>query len=143
VKSKISGFSDSVLSGIKNFFGVHSPSTETAWMGEMLAQGLAKGITDNAGQPLAAMDRLADDMLAQENALNGLTLERKLNTTFAADTAVGTSGLGLMDKLDRILAAIERGQIITLDGEALVGSTLNSYDNKLGQRRALATRGAL
>ena len=143
VKDKIGGFADDVLDKIKGFFGVHSPSTKTAWMGEMLAQGLAKGITDNADQPLDAMNALSDDMLDQETALNGLTLQRKLNTTFSAPQAAATEKLGLMDKLDRILEAIERGQIITLDSDALVGSTLNKYDDRLGQRRALAARGAL
>jgi Na+-transporting NADH:ubiquinone oxidoreductase subunit NqrA len=51
------------------------------------------------------------------------------------------SGLGA--KLDRILAAIERGQVLMIDGDALVGATANKMDNKLGQRRVLAARGAV
>jgi tRNA U34 2-thiouridine synthase MnmA/TrmU len=46
-------------------------------------------------------------------------------------------------QLDKILAAIERGQILTIDGKALVGATAGTMDNTLGQRRALAARGAL
>ncbi len=143
VTDKISGFSDSVLDGIKSFFGVHSPSTETEWMGQMLAEGLAKGIAENASKPLDEMSGLADDLLAQETSLNGLTLDRRINTTFGAETAVADQGSGLLGKLDNILKAIEKGQILTIDGNALVGSTYNAYDNKLGQRRALVARGAL
>jgi tRNA U34 2-thiouridine synthase MnmA/TrmU len=47
------------------------------------------------------------------------------------------------EQLDKILAAIERGQILTIDGKALVGATAGNMDNTLGQRRALAARGAL
>ena len=45
--------------------------------------------------------------------------------------------------LDKILAAIERGQIIAIDGDALVGATADRFDRALGQRRALVARGAL
>ena len=141
LKKKISGFADDVLEGIKNFFGVHSPSTETAWMGKMLSEGLAQGITDNADAPLDAMSGLASDLLDEENALNGLSIDRKLNATFGAES-VGSSN-SLLGKLDSILAAIERGQVIAIDGDALVGATVDKFDSKLGQRRVLAARGAL
>lgn len=143
IKGKIKGWSDSVLDGIRNFLGVHSPSTKTAWMGTMLSRGLAEGIEETADEPLKAMDALADDMFSRESDLNGLTLERNLNHTFSAEKAAGAADSGLMSKLDRILEAIERGQIITLDSNALVGATAGKYDDKLGQRRALAARGAL
>ena len=50
---------------------------------------------------------------------------------------------GLAGKLDQIYKAILAGQVIMLDGKALVGSTALRYDNELGQRRVLAERGAL
>jgi hypothetical protein len=50
---------------------------------------------------------------------------------------------GLMGKLDKILSAIERGQILTIDGAALVGATAERMDATLGQRRELVARGAL
>lgn len=49
----------------------------------------------------------------------------------------------MRDKLDKILTAIEHGQILTIDGAALVGATATHMDNALGQRRALAARGAI
>lgn len=140
---KVTGFADGVLDGIKDAFGVKSPSRKTAWIGEMLDQGLAKGIEDNADGPLDALSELSGDMLDEAAGLNGLTLERKLQHTFAPSSAEATAQNNLLSKLDRILAAIEQGQVLTIDGEALVGSTLHAYDNKLGQRRALAARGAL
>lgn len=143
IKNKIKGFTDGVLSDIKNFFGIKSPSKETEWMGEMLDEGLAQGVTKHASAPVSAMRTLTDDMLAQDAAFNGLNLNRRLSQNFGAESPATAASSGLMTKLDKILAAIERGQILTIDGKSLVGSTINAYDSKLGQRRALAERGAL
>lgn len=46
VVSKIQGFGDSVLSGIKDFFGIHSPSTEFEWIGRMCVAGFDEGMED-------------------------------------------------------------------------------------------------
>lgn len=140
ITGKLKSFGETVLGGIKSFFGIASPSKEMAWVGEMLDRGLAKGIEDSAKKPLAAMTDLSSGLLDETNDLNGLTLERKVQHTFAPAASAET---GLMGKLDKILTAIERGQILTIDGEQLVGATADMYDNKLGQRRALAVRGAL
>lgn len=43
VVDKIQGFGDSVLGGIKDFFDINSPSRETEWIGEMLAEGMGVG----------------------------------------------------------------------------------------------------
>lgn len=47
LKDKISGWVDDVMSAIKGFFGIASPSKLTAEDGKYLAMGLGKGITDN------------------------------------------------------------------------------------------------
>lgn len=47
LKDKIKSFTESVLDSIKHFFGVNSPSKKTAWIGDMLDQGLASGLLDN------------------------------------------------------------------------------------------------
>lgn len=49
IKDKIKGFCDDVEQWFKDFFGIASPSKHTAWMGDMLMQGLAKGIDANSG----------------------------------------------------------------------------------------------
>lgn len=143
VKGKIKGFSNNVLDGIKSFFGVNSPSRETAWIGRMLDEGLAVGIAKNANKPLGAMEDVVGDMLDQETAFNGINLDRSLQTTFKAEGPEQSVGLDIMSKLDSILAAIKDGKVIALDKKTLVGETLSTYDNELGKRRALAARGAL
>lgn len=44
VLDKIKGFGKSILNGIKGIFGIHSPSTEFAFVGKMNAEGLIKGM---------------------------------------------------------------------------------------------------
>ena len=144
LKSKLKGFTKEVLSSIKSFFGVHSPSTETAWIGEMLDKGLAEGVEDHAADPVKAMRTVTKGVLGAAEEANGLSIERSARQVGAQ--ALGSNamaGADVLAKLDGILSAIERGQVLTIDGTALVGSTLTTYDAKLGQRRALAARGAL
>lgn len=63
VIDKISGFTDSVLGGIKNFFGIHSPSTETALIGKYLDEGLAKGIDDNTDTVVESADEMGESVI--------------------------------------------------------------------------------
>lgn len=143
IVGKIQGFGDSVLGGIKKFFGIKSPSRVFRdEVGAMLAEGMAEGIEANADAPLDAMAGLSSDLLGEADGLNGLTLQRKLSTTFA-NTGADSATSGLLGKLDSILAAIERGQVIAIDGKQLIGATAAGYDSTLGQRRALVARGAL
>ncbi len=150
LKSKVKSFASGVLDGIKNAFGVHSPAESrgglktTDYVGEMLDEGLANGLLDNADTPVAAMRRVSGSVLGAASApVDGLTLSRQLSRPAALNVAPAASESGLGAKLDSILAAIERGQVLMLDGDALVGATASKMDNKLGQRRALAARGAV
>lgn len=61
---KITGWLSSIWDGIKEFFGVASPSKEMAWMGEMLSEGLANGITDSANDAVEAATRMSADVLS-------------------------------------------------------------------------------
>lgn len=139
IRSKIGGFTKSVLNSIKSFFGVHSPSTETAWIGDMLDQGLAEGMLDNIDAPVKAMKRVTGGVLDAAQNINGVQLGQDLQTNFAG----ASTGGDLLTKLDKILTALERGQIITIDGDQLVGATADRLDRRLGQRRMLAAKGAI
>lgn len=133
---------DGIISGFKKIFDIHSPSRVMAGIGELLDEGLAVGITENAEAPVNALDKLSGDMLNEAEALNGVSLERRMTHAFEGTTA-GAPMDGISNKLDLILQAIRSGQVIMLDGKTLVGSTVDGYDNELGQRRVLAERGAI
>lgn len=143
VIGKIQGFGESVLGGIKSFFGIHSPSTVMEHdVGEMLPAGMARGIERNAKTPIKAMASLSRSVLAEAEAPDGLTLERKISATFSRSEPVAIFA-GLGEKLDKILAAIERGQVLLIDSKTLIGATAEGYDTTLGRRAALTARGAL
>lgn len=50
IVNKIKGLGSSVMSAIKGIFGIHSPSTEFAWIGQMNMEGLIQGTEDMEGQ---------------------------------------------------------------------------------------------
>lgn len=65
VKDKISGFSEGVLDGIKDFFGVHSPSVVMEkQVGQFLPMGLAEGIKDKTKTAVNAMKTMGQKMMA-------------------------------------------------------------------------------
>lgn len=130
-----------LIKGFKKVFDIHSPSRVMAGIGEMLDEGLAVGITENAKTPVNALDKLSEDMLESTDTLNGVNLERRMVHSFNANSAAPTDSIST--KLDQIYKAILSGQVIMLDGKTLVGSTADRYDTELGQRRVLAERGAL
>lgn len=58
---KVKSFSSDVLSGIKSFFGISSPSKKTAVFGRYLAEGLAVGVEDEAPQAFSDIQNALDD----------------------------------------------------------------------------------
>ena len=65
---KITGWLSGIWDGIKEYFGVASPSKEMAWMGEMLSEGLANGITASADDAVNAATAMSADVM---NAMQG------------------------------------------------------------------------
>lgn len=131
-----------IVDGFKKVFDIHSPSRVMMGIGEMLDEGLAEGIEEEASAPIDSLDKLSQDMIDGAEGFNGVTLERRM--VHSLNPGGATSPMdGISSKLDRIYQAILSGQVIMLDGKTLVGSTANRYDTELGQRRVLAERGAL
>ena len=143
LKSKLKSFASGVLDGIKSFFGVHSPSKETAWIGEMLDEGLGEGITDAANVPVKAMQRVSGGVLDAANGMGGVGFERSLasrSTGAAAAAAAAGNNASLLAKLDGIYERLGRLQIV-LDTGTLVGETLDKIDAGLAGKQLLAARG--
>ena len=140
---KITGWLDSLWGGIKNFFGIHSPSTEMAWIGEMLTEGLAGGIEDNAAKTVQAAEEMASDIL---NAVSGLdsTVDVGMNTAFASGTAsvMGTEAVdaGILNILEKYLPELVNREV-TIDGDTIVGKLAPKYNKQFGRMETLAARG--
>lgn len=71
---KVSGFCSDLMGKIKGFFGIHSPSTEMAWVGEMLVEGLAGSIEDNGSEAVRAAEGLSEGI---SDVMNGLAEDMK------------------------------------------------------------------
>ena len=73
VLDKIKGIGSSILKGIKGIFGIHSPSTEFAWIGKMNMVGLEEGMEDMKGQVNSTVGGMFDDMFSLSPNLYGNT----------------------------------------------------------------------
>lgn len=71
VLDKIAGIGNSIMKKIKGIFGVHSPSTEFAWVGKMNMLGLEKGMEDMKGQVNSTVGGMFDDMFSLSPSLYG------------------------------------------------------------------------
>jgi phage-related protein len=72
LKNKIKGFGESVLGGIKSFFGINSPSKLMRdEVGKWIPEGIAVGIDKNAKSVMSSMKDLTMDTVGA--ARNGLS----------------------------------------------------------------------
>ena len=65
--NKISGIGKAVMNKVKSIFGVHSPSTEFYWIGEMDMLGLEKGFEDNEKE----LNKTIEDTIGLDFLKNG------------------------------------------------------------------------
>lgn len=72
LREKVSGWASSLVSGIKDFFGIHSPSTVFAEIGGNMADGVGVGFTDNMGG-------VEGDMTAAMGGAGALTAAEAVN----------------------------------------------------------------
>jgi len=137
---KVSGWISSIWDGICDFFGIHSPSKEMAWVGEMLVKGLAGSIEDNGDEAVKAAEAMSDDI---NDVMKGLAddMQSGLSTDFSVNgtSAVGGSAGGLAEVislLEKYLPQMGNYQLVA-DTGAVVGWLAPAMDDALGtmQRR--------
>jgi hypothetical protein len=109
VLSKIKGFGQSILNGIKDIFSIHSPSRETEWMGEMLSAGLARGIVGGLGEVEGAMDTLGTATLAGINpAINGGAVSgRTTNVGGISVNVYGAAGQNVKELAEAVMYELQ------------------------------------
>lgn len=69
VISKVQSVCGSILSGIKDAFGIHSPSRETQEMGVMLMEGLAGGLENTMSVVTKAINLITDEVLVKVKSM--------------------------------------------------------------------------
>lgn len=87
VISKIKGMGNSILKAVKGIFGVHSPSTEFAWIGKMNMVGLENGMEDMQPDLQRSIDSMFDlsptlygsastNLSPQVNVINNINMKQ-------------------------------------------------------------------
>ena len=77
---KVSGWISSIWDGICDFFGIHSPSDEMAWVGEMLVKGLSGAIDSSGKDAVKSAQHMAEDI---NGVMHGLAAD--MNTALPTD----------------------------------------------------------
>jgi len=94
---KVSGWISSIWDGICDFFGIHSPSKEMAWVGEMLVKGLAGSIDDNGDEAVKAAEGMAEDINGVMGDL-AHDMQTALPTDFDVTGSIRTAVDGVVGK---------------------------------------------
>lgn len=97
--NKVSSWISSIWDGICDFFGIHSPSDEMAWIGEMLVEGLAGSINANGKDAVAAAEGMSKDINDVMHSLaddmtTALPTDFSVNGTVNRNDTVSGAGFG-------------------------------------------------
>ena len=115
VLDKIKGFGKSILNGIKSIFGIHSPSTEMAWMGKMLDQGLADGITDNLHPIRSAMDEVTQMTTGSVESRLAMSVSGDMGRPAETDAGWGS----VITLLEMLVMRLQKMQVVLDSGEVV------------------------
>lgn len=125
----------------------HSPSRKSMKVFEDIGEGGVIGLknkTDDikqAGtdQAAAVLSAYREQEVNAQRTLLGIADQQAARQTAGQMSAASANG----PMLEQILTAIKEGQILVIDGDTVVGATAGRMDSALGQRRILASRGAI
>ena len=126
---------------------INSPSKKTMAIGEGLGEGTEVGVEKSTPrveraaehQMAAVLDAYRSEEVNAQHALRSMSEQQAARQANSQMAAAGSNA----PLLEKILTAIENGQILTIDGDTVVGATANKMDSALGRRRAWAARGAI
>lgn len=141
-RSMVQGF----LAAARKEADSHSPSRKAIKLFEDIGAGAEIGIDNKTEdvedaakhQAAAVLGAYSEQEVAGQRALRGIA-EQQTARQMSGQMAVATANSGVLDK---ILSAIEKGQILLLDGDAVVGGTADRMNQKLGMMQVLSARGA-
>lgn len=134
--SQVTALANRLKNAVKNALGIHSPSTEMRWVGEMFNAGLAEGLgeTGEVEHALTGVTGLLTDSIDPNLALSAdLSASGAQNSTAATLGAILHVVDGLSDEIRNLKIYLDSGQ--------LVGGIIGKTDESLGRRDALAARG--
>lgn len=155
--NRVANWVSSIWNGILGFFGIHSPSKQMAWVGDMLVAGLAGAITTRGHKAVDAAATMAKDTMdAMGELTNGVNVPIKVSKdlslpstdltpasvkqTSQTEKETKTHGVDVQGVADATAARILKGldiKVVLSDG-TLVGKLAPKIDQQLSRlsRRA-------
>lgn len=119
IVDKVKGFGDTVLGGIKKFFGIHSPSTVMAEVGGYMTEGMAEGIESGTDRVVEAGENVGNELInAVDGVSDSMTAEgEKLGSNITKGVEKGLSSS--LTSFDDLTKKIERQkeQVLKLQSE--------------------------
>ena len=139
---------NSIIGAFRQAADSHSPSRKMIDFGEDMGEGAAIGMEHKTKRLNTVARNQVDSLLgtyAEAGETTGQSVFRAVQGKELARQTQTYQNLtnGTGEKLDKILEAIEHGQVLTIDSKALVGATIDKVDSALGKRRDLVARGAI
>lgn len=153
VIGKIQGFGESVLGGIKRFFGINSPSTVLRdEVGQFLPAGLGEGIEENEDAALEPMQGIVDkikgiDVAGEWGKLSGVggALNYDVSAQLGDYVAEAVNSNSQLSYLEQLAAAIEdlasRPVSVSVGDREIIKATVSANDSISGMRNTFRSRG--
>lgn len=138
------------LNAVKNFLGIHSPSKEAEKLGSFFGRGFTNGIAGEKRNAAISAEHLAESARnALQNAniydFDRLTAGLPGYISDSANVRDQSGIIALSSKMDVLIdkmdAIAQKEQGIYLDGNILVGRTVERMDNALYNRAVNRERG--
>lgn len=111
IKDKLSGFFGGIMDGIKDFFGISSPSKLFAWIGKMNVLGLEEGWADEFGN----FEKMVYDDLDFDAPMMGLGLDggalESIMTVEKADDPQTLYTQSLLEDIKTMLVGIDEDMV--------------------------------
>jgi hypothetical protein len=122
-----------------NNMGIKSPSKVMMKSAKWMVEGVAKGIKQNEGIAVDAVEDFSDDLVAAMNpsaSFSGMVS----GSGIASVGSAATSEAGILNLLSKYLPELVNRDI-TLDSGKIVGELAPKYNKQFGRMEALSARG--
>lgn len=143
-KEKIAEWGHNVIGKVKDVLGIHSPSTETAQMGDYMMQGLANGINENQELVLEQFQLVLDNIDAEflvwkENFMTGFSkFSAEFNKAWLAHWNL--TNRNFVIQWNYIIEAFQRGINNVIDGLNRLVAAANSLSDLTGKHYGSVSR---
>ena len=106
---KVKGWANDFWNGFKNFFGIHSPSKKFMFLGDMMMEGLGKGIITNGKEVIKDARWIKEDLLKEfDNLDTGLD---KVPTDYEINTNVPSVVPTIPSTTNNVVAGASGGAV--------------------------------